>query len=165
MNRDKETAARIAISIGANLGDATHAVHQAIQALNNHGALSDVTASSLYQSAPIESSGPDYINAVVTATTDLSPEQTLKALLDIETMAGRERPFKNAPRTLDLDLLLYDNVQMDTPTLILPHPRMHLRAFVLIPLAEIAPDAVIPGHGCIAELLDRTKHQTVAVVS
>jgi 2-amino-4-hydroxy-6-hydroxymethyldihydropteridine diphosphokinase len=166
MNTGKtvSTQARIAIGIGANLGNAASAVEQAIRTLKDHEAISGVTASSLYRSKPIDSSGPDYINAVITARTVLSPAQTLKAIQAIETIAGRERPYKNAPRTLDLDLLLYDSVQMDTSLLTLPHPRMHLRAFVLVPLAEIAPEIEIPAFGRVADLLESVVDQTVTVV-
>lgn len=155
--------ANIAIGIGANLGEAKGTVQQAIQTLEAHDAISAVTASSLYRTAPIDSTGPDYVNAVVTAQTLLSPEQSLTVLQAIEAAAGRERPYKNAPRTLDLDLLLYDSVQMNTSRLTLPHPRMHSRAFVLVPLAEIAPETVIPGHGTVSDLLDQVKDQSIAV--
>jgi 2-amino-4-hydroxy-6-hydroxymethyldihydropteridine diphosphokinase len=99
---------------------------------------------------------PDFVNAVAGLLTRLSPRALMTALLDIESHHGRDRAFKNAPRTLDLDLLLYDGLAMHEPGLTLPHPRMIERAFVLLPLAEIAPDALIPGHGrvdaCLARL-------------
>jgi 2-amino-4-hydroxy-6-hydroxymethyldihydropteridine diphosphokinase len=112
-----------------------------------------VTArSSLYRSEPVDAEGPDFVNAVVAVRTGLDAEQFLVALQRLETQAGRERPFPNAPRTLDLDLLMHGNSVIDTPTLTLPHPRMRERAFVLKPLAEIAPDkvpraALARGHG------------------
>ena len=130
------------VAIGANLGDAQAAVKAAMDAL---GALqrTQVTArSSLYRSAPVDATGPDFINAVVALRTGLDAEQLLIALQRLEVQAGRERPFPNAPRTLDLDLLMHGNSVIDTPTLTLPHPRMRERAFVLKPLAEIAPDKV-----------------------
>jgi 2-amino-4-hydroxy-6-hydroxymethyldihydropteridine diphosphokinase len=130
------------VAIGANLGDAEAAVKAAMDAL---GALqrTQVTArSSLYRSAPVDATGPDFINAVVALRTGLDAEQLLIAMQRLETQAGRERPFPNAPRTLDLDLLMHGNSVIDTPTLTLPHPRMRERAFVLKPLAEIAPDKV-----------------------
>jgi 2-amino-4-hydroxy-6-hydroxymethyldihydropteridine diphosphokinase len=130
------------VAIGANLGDAQAAVKAAMDAL---GALqrTQVTArSSLYRSAPVDATGPDFINAVVALRTGLDAEQLLVALQRLETQAGRERAFPNAPRTLDLDLLMHGNSVMDTPELTLPHPRMRDRAFVLKPLAEIAPDKV-----------------------
>ncbi|WP_198086310.1 2-amino-4-hydroxy-6-hydroxymethyldihydropteridine diphosphokinase [Variovorax sp. E3] len=130
------------VAIGANLGDAEATVKAAMDAL---GALqrTQVTArSSLYRSAPVDATGPDFINAVVALRTGLDAEQLLIAMQRLETQAGRERPFPNAPRTLDLDLLMHGNSVIDTPTLTLPHPRMRERAFVLKPLAEIAPDKV-----------------------
>lgn len=130
------------VAIGANLGDAEAAVKAAMAAI---GALqrTQVTArSSLYRSEPVEAEGPDFVNAVVAVRTGLDAEQFLVALQRLETLAGRERSFPNAPRTLDLDLLMHGNSVMDTPTLTLPHPRMRERAFVLKPLAEIAPDKV-----------------------
>jgi 2-amino-4-hydroxy-6-hydroxymethyldihydropteridine diphosphokinase len=107
-----------------------------------------MAASSLYRTAPIDSSGDDYINAVAAVDTDLDAHALLQALCGIEQAHGRERPYRNAPRTLDLDLLLYgDQVIADAPALIVPHPRMHERAFVLAPLAELAPELRIPGRG------------------
>ena len=130
------------IALGANLGDARTTVLQAIQDL---GQLPDTTLlkhSSLYRSAPMDAAGPDFINAVVEMATTLSPQALLAALQALEQDAGRQRPYRNAPRTLDLDILLYDELTLDTPTLVIPHPRMFTRAFVLLPLAEIAPERV-----------------------
>ncbi|MCR6474558.1 2-amino-4-hydroxy-6-hydroxymethyldihydropteridine diphosphokinase [Variovorax sp. ZS18.2.2] len=130
------------VAIGANLGDAEASVKAAMAAI---GALQRTTVtarSSLYRSEPVDAEGPDFVNAVVAVRTGLDAEQFLVALQRLETQAGRERPFPNAPRTLDLDLLMHGNSVMDTPTLTLPHPRMRERAFVLKPLAEIAPDKV-----------------------
>ena len=132
------------IALGANLGDARTTVLQAIQDL---GQLPDTTLlkhSSLYRSAPMDAAGPDFINAVVEMATTLSPQALLAALQALEQDAGRQRPYRNAPRTLDLDILLYDELTLDTPTLVIPHPRMFTRAFVLLPLAEIAPERVTP---------------------
>lgn len=100
--------------------------------------------SSLYRTAPIESSGPDYVNAVVAVETTLSPLALLHAVQAIENAAGRERPYRNAPRTLDIDVLCHGTTCQCTPELELPHPRMMERAFVLVPLAEIAPHLVPP---------------------
>ena len=130
------------IGIGANLGSATATVLQAMQSI---GALPGTTllrASSLYRTAPVNSSGPDYINAVAEISTTLGAHALLAQLQAIENKAGRRRPFRNAPRTLDLDILLYGDVVINTPTLVVPHPRMNQRAFVLVPLAEIAPSQV-----------------------
>ena len=98
--------------------------------------------SSLYRSAPVDAQGPDYVNAVTELRSALEPESLLAALHSIEARFARERPYPNAPRTLDLDLLLFGQRRIATPTLTLPHPRMHQRAFVLLPLAELAPELV-----------------------
>jgi 2-amino-4-hydroxy-6-hydroxymethyldihydropteridine diphosphokinase len=130
------------VAIGANLGDAEASVKAAMAAI---GALQRTTVtarSSLYRSEPVDAEGPDFVNAVVAVRTGLDAEQFLVALQRLEAQAGRERPFPNAPRTLDLDLLMHGNSVIDTPTLTLPHPRMRERAFVLKPLSEIAPDKV-----------------------
>jgi len=128
--------------LGANLGDAGQALREALAALNQAPGICLVQASSLYRSAPIDSSGPDYINAVAEIATTRTAPDLLNALQAIETAAGRKRPYRNAPRTLDLDLLLYGTARIHSPTLSVPHPRMWERAFVLVPLAEIAPGLV-----------------------
>lgn len=130
------------VALGANLGDAARSLHDALQALGGTPGIKLAKASSLYRTAPVDSSGPDYLNAVAEVTTTLSAPALLAALLGIENAAGRERPYRNAPRTLDLDLLLYGSARIDSPDLTVPHPRMWQRAFVLVPLAEIAPDLV-----------------------
>jgi 2-amino-4-hydroxy-6-hydroxymethyldihydropteridine diphosphokinase len=142
------------IGIGANLGDACANVLDAIERLARLPGARLVQASSLYRTAPIDSSGDDYVNAVAALDTTLDAHALLQALLAIEQAHGRERPYRNAPRTLDLDLLLYgDEIIDDAPALIVPHPRMHERAFVLAPLAEVSPDLVIPGRGAVSALL------------
>ncbi len=141
------------IGLGANLGDARVALAAAWQALGALPSTRAVALSSLYRSAPIDSSGPDYLNAVGRLETALDPLTLLDALQAIEAAHGRERPYRNAPRTLDLDLLLHGGRVLDTPRLVLPHPRAHERAFVLQPWAELAPGLVLPGHGPIAGLL------------
>jgi 2-amino-4-hydroxy-6-hydroxymethyldihydropteridine diphosphokinase len=130
------------VGVGANLGDAVATVRQALQALAGlpHSRLA--ASSSLYRSAPVDAGGPDFINAVAALETRMTAPQLLAALQQIETRAGRERPYRNAPRTLDLDLLLYGDARIVSPHLVVPHPRMHQRAFVLRPLAEIAPKRV-----------------------
>lgn len=149
------------IALGANLGDARATV---IQVMKNIGAIQDtrlVRRSSLYRTAPLDSAGPDYINAVVEVATNLSAPELLQQLQQLEQAAGRERSYRNAPRTLDLDILLYGDASIDSPALAVPHPRMTERAFVLVPLAEIAPARVTPAqlhavHGqVITRLPDR----------
>jgi len=130
------------IGLGANLGDRGAALARAVQALAGLPGTRLVQVSGLYASAPIDAGGPDYLNAVAELTTQLVPLALLDALQAIEQAAGRERPYRNAPRTLDLDLLLYGDQSMDSERLTLPHPRMGERAFVLVPLAEIAPGGV-----------------------
>lgn len=132
------------LGLGANLGDARQAVRQAMQAIAQLPDTKLLTCSSLYRTAPVDASGPDYINAVVQIETALQPLPLLHALHAIEQAAGRERPWRNAPRTLDLDILLYGDQCLETCELTIPHPRMWQRAFVLVPLAEIAP-ALVPG--------------------
>ncbi|WP_235501274.1 2-amino-4-hydroxy-6-hydroxymethyldihydropteridine diphosphokinase [Hydrogenophaga sp. Root209] len=127
------------VALGANLGDAAQALRDAVAALGDTQGIRVVRASRLYRTAPVQSTGPDYINAVVEVSTTLTAPALLDALQAIEEQAGRERPYRNAPRTLDLDLLLFGGARIDSPRLTVPHPRMGQRAFVLVPLAEIAP--------------------------
>jgi 2-amino-4-hydroxy-6-hydroxymethyldihydropteridine diphosphokinase len=121
--------------------------------------------SSIWRSAPIDSSGPDYLNAVALIETRLAPRELLEALQRIESAHGRERPYRNAPRTLDLDLLLYGEQRSDDPGLSLPHPRLHLRAFVLKPLLEIAPQLQVDGLGALAPWLQRAGDQAVTRIA
>jgi 2-amino-4-hydroxy-6-hydroxymethyldihydropteridine diphosphokinase len=140
------------VGLGANIEPHKY-LKLAIEELNQVPGTRLVRASSLYRSAPLGYvEQPDFLNAVAELDTVLEPEQLLDRLQEIENRHGRERPFPNAPRTLDLDLLLHGERVMQSPRLSLPHPRMHERAFVLEPLAEIAPQAVIPGRGPIGEL-------------
>lgn len=130
------------ISLGANLGDPTAALASALEAIAKDPKITLLKASSFYRTSPVESSGPDYVNAAALIETTYSPEALLECLLSIENENGRRRPagIRNAPRTLDLDLLAYGSEKRSTPKLTLPHPRMTERLFVLVPLAEIAPD-------------------------
>jgi 2-amino-4-hydroxy-6-hydroxymethyldihydropteridine diphosphokinase len=130
------------VAVGANLGDAVATVQQALRDLGALPQSQQVRVSSLYRSAPYEALGPDFINAVALLSTHLAPLALLHALQDLEQQSGRERPYKNAPRTLDLDLIFYGDVVMTSAELTLPHPRWHERAFVLHPLAEIWPQRV-----------------------
>ena len=141
------------IGIGANLGDAQANVQDAVARLRRLPGCTVDAVSSLYRTAPIDSSGDDYINAVARLETELDAEALLQALHGIEQAHGRERPYRNAPRTLDLDLLLYGQQEIRSPTLQVPHPRMCERAFVIVPLLEIAGNIAIPGRipaGCFA---------------
>ena len=153
------------VGIGANLGDARANVLDAIERLSRLPGAQLLQTSSLYRTAPIDSSGDDYVNAVAALDTGLDAHALLQALFAIEQAHGRERPYRNAPRTLDLDLLLYgDEIIDDAPGLIVPHPRMHERAFVLAPLAEVAPGLVIPGRGAVTALLAHVGGQGIAVL-
>lgn len=130
------------IALGANLGDAVAAVRGAIDRIGQLPGTRLVKQSTLYRTAPVAASGPDFINAVVEVATTLAAPELLAQLQALEQRAGRERPYRNAPRTLDLDLLLYGSAHIESLQLTLPHPRMGERAFVLVPLAEIAPHQV-----------------------
>jgi len=147
------------IALGSNLASPIQQIKNAFLALNAIPQTTLVKQSSLYQTAPIGydahsvESIPDFINAVAEVRTTLSPIALLNAMLDVENKAGRERPYRNAPRVLDCDLLLYGNEVIETESLILPHPRMHERGFVLLPLFEIAPQLILPKHGKIAALI------------
>jgi len=157
--------ARAFVGLGANLGDPVVQVTRALAALAELDDTRVVRTSSLYQTAPMgHADQPDYINAVVLLDTGLAPRALLDCLQGIERAAGRERSFRNAPRVLDLDLLLYGDRVIAAPGLVVPHPRMHERAFVLAPLLEIAPEAVVPGHGRAAELLRGAHDQVVRVL-
>jgi len=136
------------IGLGSNLQDPHGQLRRAFADIEGLPDTRVVAQSSLYRSAPIGLlDQPDFVNAVAKISTALTPQELLKALLDIEHQHGRERSVRNAPRTLDLDVLLYDEVQLHEHGLTIPHPQMHLRAFVLQPLLEIAPDVSIPGVG------------------
>jgi len=128
--------------LGANLGHARQSIDSAILALGKLPETLLVGRSSFYQSAPFQADGPDYTNAVVHLRTRLNAIDLLRAFQSVEDLAGRERPYRNAPRTLDIDLLLYGNGNIQSPELQVPHPRMHERAFVLLPLSELAPELV-----------------------
>ncbi len=143
------------IGMGANLGDAARTLQQTIRRIASLPGTTLHAISGFYGSQPVAASGPDFVNAVIQVNTMYSAETLLQQLQSLEQQAGRERPYQNAPRTLDLDLLLYGNASIQTTKLTVPHPRMHERAFVLVPLAEIAPEwtdaahlvAVQPGQG------------------
>jgi 2-amino-4-hydroxy-6-hydroxymethyldihydropteridine diphosphokinase len=144
--------------LGANLGDARATVLEAMQAISSIDGVTCIRRSSLYASAPVDSSGPDYVNAVAEVKTRLTAMQLLVQLQVLELGAGRLRPYRNAPRTLDLDVLLYGQSTIQAAVLTVPHPRMWERAFVLLPLSEIAP------HTVHAAALARVQTQAVTVL-
>lgn len=139
MRREPVTAC---IALGANLGDARATVARAVRDLRVLPQTRVQAVSRLYRTAPHEAIGPDFINAVVKVMTDLTAPALLQALQSLEQAAGRERPYRHAPRTLDLDLLFYGDARIDSPALTVPHPRWRERAFVLHPLADVAPERV-----------------------
>lgn len=153
---------RAFVALGSNLQDPAQQIRAAFAALD---ALPDtrlVQASSLYRTSPVGYlDQPDFINAVAHIDTALAPEPLLHALLQLENRFGRVRTFRNAPRVLDLDLLWYQGVACDSPDLTLPHPRMHERAFVLVPLAEIAPHLALGTAGTAADLARQLAHQGI----
>jgi 2-amino-4-hydroxy-6-hydroxymethyldihydropteridine diphosphokinase len=152
---------RAYVGLGANLGDPAAALDDAITRLAAIPQTVIAARSSLYRSAPVDAAGPEFLNAVVALDTVLAPHDLLAHLQAIEQAHGRARPYRNAPRTLDLDLLLYGAQTIATPDLTVPHPRLHDRAFVLLPLAEIAADLEIPGRGSLQPWLERAADQSI----
>ncbi len=153
------------IGLGANLGQPGQTLAAALQQLAQLPHTRLLAQSPLYASKPIQSSGDDYLNAVAAIETTLAALALLDQLQAIELAHGRERPYHNAPRTLDLDLLLYGQEQLASLRLTLPHPRMHLRAFVLLPLLYIAPDITLPGLGPAAGFLPGVADQEIRLLS
>jgi 2-amino-4-hydroxy-6-hydroxymethyldihydropteridine diphosphokinase len=150
------------IGLGSNLAEPQSQIRDALRELAALPRSRLIAQSSLYSSAPVGyAAQPDFINAVAALDTDLSAHELLRELQSIEATHCRERSFADAPRTLDLDLLLYGDERIADADLAVPHPRMHERAFVLEPLAEIAPRAVIPGHGLVRTLLVRCRGQKI----
>jgi 2-amino-4-hydroxy-6-hydroxymethyldihydropteridine diphosphokinase len=153
------------IALGSNLGDPRAMVRDGFAELDHLPATSLLASSSLYASAPVGyAEQPDFINAVAKIETTLEPRELLEALLAIERRHGRQREIPNGPRTLDLDLLLYGLLQLEEAGLTIPHPRMHERAFVLMPLVEMEPECVIPGRGRAADWLAKCANQRIKVV-
>lgn len=147
------------VALGANLGDAQRTVSQALEALAGLQSTQLLRSSRLYRTAPVEAQGPDFINAVAQIETRLTAPALLEALQALENQAGRARPYVNAPRTLDLDLLMYGQSSMQSARLILPHPRWRERAFVLRPLSDLAPELVTAADWA------RVASQAVALVT
>ena len=151
------------IALGSNLEEPQAQVERALETIANTTNIKLIKASSLYRTVPVGyDNQPDFINAVAEIETDLNPLALLDRLLEIETQHGRERPFPNAPRVLDLDVLLYEGVATSSPALTLPHPRMHTRGFVMLPLAEIAPKISIGNHGYADDLAAKCDNQGVS---
>lgn len=150
------------IGLGANLGNAHATLVAALEAVSVLPQTRRLSVSALYQTAPVDATGPDFLNAVVSVMTALPPRRLLDELHTIERRYGRVRMGRNAPRTLDLDLLLHEAQPISQdPMLLLPHPRMHERAFVLCPLADVAPNLVIPGQGRVCHLLQGLSGQAL----
>lgn len=156
--------ARVYIGLGSNLDAPIEQVRAGMTALRELPESHVLKCSSLYRTAPIGvTEQPDFINAVCAIDTALTPHALMRRLLAIEHAHGRRRPARaGGARTLDLDILLYEDMELQSPEVTLPHPRLHERAFVLHPLCEIAPTLQVPGHGPIAELLTRCGAQRVA---
>ena len=150
------------IGLGANLGDRAREIESAGAEIAALATTVLVARSALYASAPLDAPGGEYLNAVAHVRTALAPLELLRALQAIESRHGRVRPFAGAPRTLDLDLLLYGDIVLASDELTLPHPRLHERPFVLVPLAEIAPGLVVPGRGRVVDLCAAVASQRVA---
>jgi len=150
------------IGLGSNLGDRVAELDRAFDEIARLPTTTLVAHSAYYQSAPLDAPGEDYVNAVGHVRTSLAPLALLHALQGIELAHGRERPFPRAPRTLDLDLLLHGATRLRTPELELPHPRLAERAFVLAPLAEVAPGLDVPGRGRVEVLLEAVAGQRLA---
>ena len=149
------------VGVGANLDPPRANVERGIDAMRELPQTEVIARSGLYASAPVDAPGPEYVNAVVALRTTLDAAPLLQALHAIEARSGRERSTRNAPRTLDLDLLLYGDLRSDEPSLRLPHPRLHLRAFVLLPLLEIAPQLEVRGLGPLSAYLDQVRDQPI----
>ncbi len=150
------------VALGSNLSNPETQVKKAFLALKQLKQTSLTQQSSLYRSAPVGyDHQPDFINAVAEVCTQLSPEALLTTLLNIEQDFGRERPFANAPRVLDLDLLWYEDAELASDFITIPHPRMHERGFVLVPLAEIAPNLVLTKHGNVVKLAARFQNEGI----
>jgi 2-amino-4-hydroxy-6-hydroxymethyldihydropteridine diphosphokinase len=153
------------VGLGANLGDARQTVSEALDALAALDPARAFAASPFYASESIGAEGPDYVNAVARLETELAPHALLAELQRIELAHGRERSTPNAPRTLDLDLLLYGDRVIASSTLSVPHPRMHERAFVLMPLCDLDPQARVPGRGDARTLLAAVRGQRIRQVT
>jgi 2-amino-4-hydroxy-6-hydroxymethyldihydropteridine diphosphokinase len=161
MSEPARLATTAYIGLGANLGDLAATLRAALAALATLPDSRLLAVSGAWRSAPVDAGGPDFLNAVARLETALAPLALLDALQTIEQRHGRERPYRHAPRTLDLDLLLHGETMLQTPRLTLPHPRLHERAFVLRPLLELAPALALPGLGPLAAHLPAVTAQRI----
>lgn len=151
---------RAYVGLGANLGDAAGTLRTVLRELAATPGIQGCQASGFYRTAPVDAGGPDFINAVAALDTTLAPLALLDVLQALEARHGRQRPYRNAPRTLDLDLLMHGDTAMQSERLTLPHPRMHQRAFVLAPLQELTPALVLP-QGPLPTLLAALTDQSI----
>ncbi|HEY1610954.1 MAG TPA: 2-amino-4-hydroxy-6-hydroxymethyldihydropteridine diphosphokinase [Paraburkholderia sp.] len=149
------------LGLGANLGDARQTLKDAVVCLAQQHTITVLAKSSMYRTAPIDAGGDDYYNCAVKLDTSVSVRQLLALCQRVEDHFGRERPFRNAPRTLDIDILLFGDHEIDEPDLTVPHPRLVGRAFALVPLVEIDPNLAIPGHGLASALLPTVANQRI----
>jgi 2-amino-4-hydroxy-6-hydroxymethyldihydropteridine diphosphokinase len=149
------------LGLGGNLGNPVVLFDQVLEFFAQHAQASQVKTSPKYESAPVESSGPNYINAVLELNWTGSSNELLEACMALENQLGRTRTVRNAPRLIDVDVLLFGSQQISTPSLLVPHPRMHLRRFVLQPLVDINPNVYIPGIGRAKNCLEHTLDQNV----
>lgn len=152
---------RCYVGLGANLGDAARTVREAVAALATLRGCRLAGVSDLYASAPVDAGGPEFVNAVAALDCSLQPEALLAELQALETRFGRLRPYRNAPRTLDLDLLFFGDREVESPGLSVPHPRLHERRFVLEPLLQLAPGIQHPRLGPLAACLPQVLHQAL----
>lgn len=157
----RQVSRRAYVGLGANLGDALATLRLAAAQVAGWPDALNVQGSSLYRSAPVDAGGPDFWNAVLAFDSDAGPQALLHRLQDIERLHGRERPFRHAPRTLDLDLLALGDTTHADEHLLLPHPRLHQRAFVLLPLLELAPRLTLPGLGALSRFLPNVADQRI----
>jgi 2-amino-4-hydroxy-6-hydroxymethyldihydropteridine diphosphokinase len=155
------TSNRAYLGLGGNLGEVACTFGRALAHISMLCHTRVVKTSSLYRTTPIDATGPDYLNAVTCVQTALNANDFLIQLQRIEGTQKRERPYRNAPRTLDLDILLFGDALLQTPALEVPHPRLHVRAFVLAPLVEVAPDVIIPRRGLAQSLLSTVADQRI----
>lgn len=153
--------AKVLLGLGGNIGDAKQTLKDAIICLAQNPHIEVISRSCYYKSEPINATGDDFVNNVIAITTNLDPLTLLKVCQSVEDTFGRERPFPNAPRTIDIDILTYDDLEQNHPQLTLPHPRMVERLFVLLPLLEIEPELSLPRVGSLKDLIKNLTSQRI----